>query len=34
VGKEVVEKGVPEEEADERLVDLIRRQGRWQEPES
>jgi (E)-4-hydroxy-3-methylbut-2-enyl-diphosphate synthase len=33
VGKEVVEKGVPEEEADERLVDLIRRHGRWQEPE-
>ena len=32
VGKEVVEKGVPEEEADERLVDLIRRHGRWQEP--
>jgi (E)-4-hydroxy-3-methylbut-2-enyl-diphosphate synthase len=32
VGKEVVEKGVPEEEADERLVDLIRRHGKWVEP--
>jgi (E)-4-hydroxy-3-methylbut-2-enyl-diphosphate synthase len=32
VGKEVVEKGVPESEADERLVDLIRRHGKWQEP--
>jgi (E)-4-hydroxy-3-methylbut-2-enyl-diphosphate synthase len=32
VGKEVVEKAVPEEQADERLVDLIRRQGKWQEP--
>jgi len=32
VGKEVVEKGVPESEADARLVDLIRRHGKWQEP--
>ncbi|MBV9172429.1 MAG: (E)-4-hydroxy-3-methylbut-2-enyl-diphosphate synthase [Chloroflexi bacterium] len=32
VGKEVVEKGVPEAEADERLIDLIRRHGKWQEP--
>ena len=32
VGKEVVEKGVPEAEADSRLVDLIRRQGKWQDP--
>lgn len=32
VGKEVVEKGVPEAEADTRLVDLIRRRGKWQEP--
>ena len=29
VGKEVVEKGVPEAEADERLVDLIRSHGKW-----
>jgi (E)-4-hydroxy-3-methylbut-2-enyl-diphosphate synthase len=32
VGKDVVEKGVPEAEADERLIDLIRRHGKWQEP--
>jgi (E)-4-hydroxy-3-methylbut-2-enyl-diphosphate synthase len=32
VGKEVVEKSVPEEEADERLVALIRSHGKWQEP--
>jgi (E)-4-hydroxy-3-methylbut-2-enyl-diphosphate synthase len=32
VGKDVVEKAVPEEEADERLVDLIRRHGKWLEP--
>jgi (E)-4-hydroxy-3-methylbut-2-enyl-diphosphate synthase len=32
VGKEVVEKGVPEADADARLVDLIRRHGKWQDP--
>ncbi len=32
VGKEVVEKAVPEAEADARLVELIRRQGKWVEP--
>ncbi|HEY3062586.1 MAG TPA: (E)-4-hydroxy-3-methylbut-2-enyl-diphosphate synthase [Chloroflexota bacterium] len=32
VGKEVVEKGVPEGEADERLIALIRSHGKWQEP--
>jgi (E)-4-hydroxy-3-methylbut-2-enyl-diphosphate synthase len=32
VGKEVVEKGVPEAEADARLIDLIRRHGKWQDP--
>jgi (E)-4-hydroxy-3-methylbut-2-enyl-diphosphate synthase len=32
VGKDVVEKSVPEAEADERLVDLIRRHGKWQDP--
>jgi (E)-4-hydroxy-3-methylbut-2-enyl-diphosphate synthase len=33
VGKEVVEKAVPEAEADSRLVDLIRRQGKWVDPQ-
>jgi (E)-4-hydroxy-3-methylbut-2-enyl-diphosphate synthase len=32
VGKEVVEKAVPEEEADQRLVDLIRKYGKWVDP--
>ena len=32
VGKDVVEKSVPEADADERLVDLIRRQGKWVDP--
>jgi (E)-4-hydroxy-3-methylbut-2-enyl-diphosphate synthase len=32
VGKEVVEKGVPEADADNRLVDLIRRHGKWVDP--
>ncbi len=32
VGKEVVEKSVPEDEADERLVNLIRTHGRWVDP--
>jgi (E)-4-hydroxy-3-methylbut-2-enyl-diphosphate synthase len=32
VGKEVVEKGVPEAEADERLIALIRSHGKWQDP--
>jgi (E)-4-hydroxy-3-methylbut-2-enyl-diphosphate synthase len=34
VGKEVVEKGVPEREADERLIDLLRAHGKWSEPGS
>jgi (E)-4-hydroxy-3-methylbut-2-enyl-diphosphate synthase len=34
VGKEVVEKAVPEANADERLVELIRRQGKWVDPPS
>ncbi len=34
VGKEVVEKGVPEAIADERLVALIRARGRWIDPPS
>jgi (E)-4-hydroxy-3-methylbut-2-enyl-diphosphate synthase len=33
VGKEVVEKAVPEADADARLVDLIRRHGKWQDPQ-
>ncbi|HLJ68348.1 MAG TPA: flavodoxin-dependent (E)-4-hydroxy-3-methylbut-2-enyl-diphosphate synthase, partial [Chloroflexota bacterium] len=31
VGKECVEKGVPAEIADDRLIDLIRSRGKWQE---
>jgi (E)-4-hydroxy-3-methylbut-2-enyl-diphosphate synthase len=32
VGKELVERNVPSEESDDRLVDLIRKHGRWAEP--
>ncbi len=32
VGKECVERSVPESEADQRLIDLIRAHGRWAEP--
>jgi (E)-4-hydroxy-3-methylbut-2-enyl-diphosphate synthase len=32
VGKEVVEKGVPETIADERLIELIKARGKWTEP--
>ena len=32
VGKECVEKGVPAAEADARLIDLIRRHGKWVDP--
>jgi (E)-4-hydroxy-3-methylbut-2-enyl-diphosphate synthase len=32
VGKEVVERGVPEADADERLIALIRSHGKWQDP--
>jgi len=32
VGKDVVERRVPEEEAPDRLVDLIRSRGRWRDP--
>ncbi len=32
VGKELVEKAVPEAEADQRLMALIRERGRWTEP--
>jgi (E)-4-hydroxy-3-methylbut-2-enyl-diphosphate synthase len=32
VGKEVVDKAVPEAEADERLVELIKSRGKWVEP--
>lgn len=33
VGKTCVERNVPAEEADERLIALIRERGRWQEPD-
>lgn len=33
VGKECVEKGVPAEDADDRLVELIKSRGKWQDPE-
>ncbi len=32
VGKECVERNVPEENADERLIDLIKAQGKWVDP--
>jgi (E)-4-hydroxy-3-methylbut-2-enyl-diphosphate synthase len=32
VGKELVERNVPEAEADDRLVELIRKHGRWIDP--
>jgi (E)-4-hydroxy-3-methylbut-2-enyl-diphosphate synthase len=32
VGRECVERGIPTERADDRLVDLIREHGRWVEP--
>jgi (E)-4-hydroxy-3-methylbut-2-enyl-diphosphate synthase len=32
VGKEVVEKNVPQAEADQKLIELIRAHGRWTEP--
>jgi (E)-4-hydroxy-3-methylbut-2-enyl-diphosphate synthase len=32
VGKEVVEKNVPQAEADQRLIELIRSHGRWTDP--
>ena len=34
VGKEVVQRNVPQEEADARLTDLIREHGRWTDAES
>jgi (E)-4-hydroxy-3-methylbut-2-enyl-diphosphate synthase len=32
VGKECVEKGVPTEQAVDRLIDLIKAHGKWTEP--
>ena len=32
VGKEVVERHVPQEQADARLIELIKARGRWNEP--
>jgi (E)-4-hydroxy-3-methylbut-2-enyl-diphosphate synthase len=34
VGKEMVKRGIPSAEADERLIDLIKKQGKWIEPSS
>jgi (E)-4-hydroxy-3-methylbut-2-enyl-diphosphate synthase len=33
VGKEQVARGIPTQEADERLIELIKDHGRWVEPE-
>ena len=33
VGKTCVKYNIPEREADDRLVDLIREHGRWTDPE-
>jgi (E)-4-hydroxy-3-methylbut-2-enyl-diphosphate synthase len=32
VGKEIVERNIPEELADEKLIELIKQQGKWVEP--
>ncbi len=32
VGKEIVERNIPEELADEKLIELIKKQGKWAEP--
>jgi (E)-4-hydroxy-3-methylbut-2-enyl-diphosphate synthase len=32
VGKEMVEKDIPTDEADQRLIDLIKTRGRWVDP--
>ena len=32
VGHEMVEKEIPADEADDKLVDLIKRHGRWVDP--
>jgi (E)-4-hydroxy-3-methylbut-2-enyl-diphosphate synthase len=32
VGKECVERNVPQEAADDRLIELIRSHGRWTDP--
>ena len=34
VGRECVQRNIPEAEADERLIELIREHGRWVEPPS
>ena len=34
VGKECVEKNVPQEDADDRLIALLRAHGAWTEPEA
>jgi (E)-4-hydroxy-3-methylbut-2-enyl-diphosphate synthase len=32
VGKDLVLRNIPSDEADDRLVELIRKHGRWVEP--
>ena len=32
VGKDCVEKGIPMEDADRRLIELIKSNGKWSEP--
>jgi (E)-4-hydroxy-3-methylbut-2-enyl-diphosphate synthase len=32
VGKEIVERNIPEELADEKLIELIKKHGKWVEP--
>lgn len=34
VGKQVIEKGVPAEQADDRLIALIKSHGKWEEPDA
>ena len=34
VGKECIERNIPENEADQRLIDLIKRHGKWVEPQN
>ena len=34
VGKEVVKRAIPNEEACDALIDLIKEYGRWKEPDS
>ena len=31
-GKEIIAKGIPSEQADEKLIELIKEKGMWKEP--